>query len=81
MEKYGWGIDIHDAFLVSPEAANDVRTWYAEALTEIYNNRETILSNYFVSIGIGAESQGDWERVKRMVKPLQSFQCRKMALK
>lgn len=81
MEKYGWGIDIHDAFLVSPEAANDVRTWYAEALTEIYNNRETILSNYFASIGIGAESQGDWERVKRMVKPLQSFQCRKMALK
>lgn len=81
MEKYGWCIDIHDAFVVSPEAANDVRTWYAEALTEIYNNRETILSNYFASIGIGSEAQGNWERVKRMVKPLQSFQCRKMALK
>lgn len=81
MEKYGWGIDIHDAFLVSPEAADDVRTWYAQALTEIYDNRQTILANYFASIGIGAESQGNWERVKQMVKPLQSFKCRKMALK
>lgn len=81
MEKYGWGIDIHDAFLVSPMAAADVRRWYAEELNAIYADRETILANYFASIGIGAESQGDWERVKRMVKPLQSFQCRKMALK
>lgn len=81
MDKYGWGIDIHDAFLVSPMAAADVRRWYAEELNTIYTDRETILANYFTSIGIGAEAQGNWNRLKQMVKPMQSFKCRKMALK
>lgn len=81
MDKYGWGIDIHDAFLVNPEAADDVRTWYAQAITDIYDNRASILANYFQSIGIGAEAQSNWERVKQMVKPVNGFKCRKMALK
>ena len=81
MDKYGWGIDIHDAFLVNPEAADDVRTWYAQAITDIYDNRASILANYFQSIGIGAEAQSNWERVKQMVKPINGFKCRKMALK
>lgn len=82
MAKYGWGIDIHDAFIVSPEAASDVRTWYAQAITDIYDNRATILSNYFASIGIGASAQGNWERVKAMVTPLtEPFKCQPMALK
>lgn len=81
MDKYGWGIDIHDAFLVSPMAAADVRRWYAEELNAIYADREAILANYFASIGIGAEAQGNWNRLKQMVKPIKSFKCRKMALK
>jgi len=81
MEKYGWGIDIHDAFIVSPEAADDVRTWYAQAITDIYNNRSSILTKYFTSIGIGSEAQGNWEKVKAKVKPLTSFTCNTMALK
>ena len=81
MDKYGWGIDIHDAFLVSPMAAADVRRWYADELNNIYADREAILANYFASIGIGAEAQGNWNRLKQMVKPIKSFKCRKMALK
>ena len=81
MEKYGWCIDIHDAFLVNPEAADDVRTWYAQALTDLYTNRASVLSEYFASIGIGSEAQGNWKRVKDMVVPVEDFVCNKMALK
>lgn len=81
MDKYGWGIDIHDAFLVSPKAAADVRRWYAEELEAIHRDRETILANYFASIGIGAEAQNSWNQLKQTVKPMTSFKCRKMALK
>lgn len=81
MDKYSWAIDIHDAFIVSPEAADDVRTWYSEAITSIYDNRVSILANYFASIGIGAEAQANWERLKSIVTPVTDFRCNKMALK
>ena len=81
MEKYGWGKDIHDAFIVNPESAEDVRRWYSEELTAIYNNRQTILSEYFQSIGIGGEAQTQWSRVKAMVQPIKEFTANRMALK
>lgn len=81
MAKYGWGIDIHDAFLVNPEAAKDTRSWYAEELTNIYNNRNTILANFFTSIGIGPEAQSKWDKVKQMVHPIAAFRCQLTALK
>ena len=80
--KYGWGMDIHDAFIVNPEAAEDTRLWYAEALESIHANRATILTNYFRSIGIGAEAQGQWNKIKSMVvEHNEPFKCNPMALK
>lgn len=81
MDKYNWGIDIHDAFLVNPEAVDDVKTWYAEALTSIYENRQQILSDYFTSISISYECQTSWNAVKDLVEPIEGFVCRKTALK
>ena len=82
MEKYGWCIDIHDAFIVSPEAAMDVRNWYAEEVTAIYNNRNQILQDYFQSIGVGAEALTEWEALQSKVVPVQEpFVCSPMVLK
>lgn len=82
MAKYGWGIDIHDAFIVNPEAAEDVRDWYSAELTNIHANRKTILANYFQSIGIGPEAQSKWNKVQDMVHQYTAdFVCQRMALK
>lgn len=82
MDKYNWGIDIHDAFIVNPEAAYDVRKWYAEELNNIHANRKEILFNYFKSIGITQESQVQWERVLSKVVPFEgTLNCSHMALK
>lgn len=82
MEKYGWGIPIHDAFIVSPAAADDVRKWYAEELEAIYNNRLEILSNYFHSIGITSAAKKQWEDLKAKIVKLEGdFKASKMALK
>jgi hypothetical protein len=70
MAKYGWGIPIHDAFLVSPAAAVDVRRWYAEQLSAIYNNRKQILKDYFESIGITGAANSQWEDLASRVVPL-----------
>ena len=82
MDKYGWLIDIHDAFIICPEAAEDVRTWYTEFMNNVHANRETILANYFKSIGIGAEAQAAWNKVKDMIHTYdQQFKANHMALK
>lgn len=81
-EKYGSGIDIYDAFIINPEAAFDVRAWYAEELEAIHRDRKVILSEYFTSIGINGGAQGEWERFTSTIVPLtESFKCRHMALK
>lgn len=81
-EKYGFCIDIHDAFIVSPVAAEDVRTWYAEEVTYIFRNRKHILSNYFQSIGINATSSAAWAEVMSLVDSIdEDFKCRKQVLK
>lgn len=82
MDKYNWGIDIHDAFIVHPNAARDVRRWYSQELTNIYNNRHTILANYFKSINIGPEAQAHWDRLTQLVVPVTgAFKANPMALK
>ena len=82
MDKYGWGIPIHDAFIVSPAAASDVREWYAEELTSIYENRKTILANYFKSIGITGAAMEQWETLKSKIVPFEGeFKANPMALK
>ena len=81
--KYNFCIDIHDAAVISPIAAADVRRWYAEEITKIYQNREVILQDYFKSIGITAASQEAWEAVKASVVPLEDpdFECSIWTLK
>jgi hypothetical protein len=82
IEKYGWCIDIHDAFVVNPEAALFVRKEYAKEIEGINSRRADILANYFYSIGIGAESQGAWEKVKYKTKLSKGrLKCNLMALK
>jgi len=39
-DKYGFVIPIHDAFIVSPIAANDTRKYYAEFMELVYANRD-----------------------------------------
>lgn len=81
-EKYGWAIPIHDAAVVSPAAAEDVRNWYAEELDYIHANRKDILKGFFKSIGIGAAAIEQWEAIKAKVVPFEGdFKCSGMALK
>lgn len=80
-DKYGFCLDIHDAFIVSPIAAADVRMWYAEEMDKIYANRKEILSNFFRSIGIGANAMPEWEAVMDSVVPVENFKCRGEVLK
>lgn len=81
MSQYQWGIDIHDAIICTPQAASDVRNWYAEELQIIYDNRETILNKYFKSIGIGAEALEDWKHLMSKVVPVENFKASPWALK
>lgn len=69
MDKYGWGLPIHDAVVCSPAAAADIRIWYGEELVKIHNNRKYILNDYFKSIGINALAIDEWEKVKSMIVP------------
>lgn len=81
MEKYGWCIDIHDAFIVHPNMARDVRKWYSQALTNISANRKTILANYFHSIGIGPEAQAQLDKVTNLVHQAPAVKANPMSLK
>lgn len=82
MEKYGWGIPIHDAFIVSPAAAADTRRWYAEELEKIYENRQSILQNFFRSIGITSAAKKQWDDLSAKIVPFEgTFKASHMALK
>jgi hypothetical protein len=81
VDNYGWAIDIHDAFIVCPEAANHVRTEYANKIQGIYENRGTILNNYFRSINIGSEAVQAWSDLMAKVQPVENFQVNPMMLK
>lgn len=80
--KYGWVLDVHDAFLISPVAAADCRKWYAEAMTNLFINRKEILTNFFNSIGIPASANKEWEALMDQVVPLEEdWVCRPHVLK
>lgn len=72
MQKLDWAIDIHDAVIINPEDAMLVRTAYAEALEMVYADRESILNDYFASIGIKSteKTQREWTALKALVTPL-----------
>ena len=82
MAKYDWCIDIHDAIVCSPVAAEDCRLWYAEAMTELYENRTDILNNFFASIGIPAAAITQWKALMELVDPVENdWVCRTEVLK
>lgn len=82
MKKYGWGIPIHDAFLVSPAAAADVRKWYAQELDEIHANRKQIMTDYCRSIGITSAATSQWKDLEAKVHQFEGeFKASPMALK
>jgi hypothetical protein len=72
MQKLDWAIDIHDAIICNPEDAMIVRIAYAEALEAVYNDRQSILNDYFASIGImsNEKTQREWAALKALVTPL-----------
>ena len=76
-----WIIPIHDAAIVSPIDAQETRTLYCSQIDKIYNERQTILSEYFESIGIDSSSAMDWKRVKDAIIPAVGFSCQPMSLK
>lgn len=81
MEKYGWGIPIHDALLVSPAAATDVRKWYAEELEAIHRDRKVILKKFFKSIGI-TSATAQIDMLKSKIVPFEGeLKVNPMALK
>ena len=80
--NYGWGIPIHDAALISPAAAADCRKWYGEELEALHRDRDSVLSNYFKSIGINSTATGEWELLKTRVVPFEGeLKVNTMALK
>lgn len=82
MDKYGWGIPIHDAAVISPAAAEDTRKWYAEELESIHRNRKSILTEFFKSIGITGAAVGQWESLQKRVVPFEGeLKVSDMALK
>ena len=82
IDKYSWGIPIHDAIVISPAAAADTRKWYAEELEKIYENRNQILTDYFKSIGINNAAKSQWDTLKSKVVPFEGeFKASYMALK
>ena len=82
MEKYGWLIDIYDAFIVHPNMARDIRKWYSKFQKLIYANKDSILANYHKSIGISSEAEQEFERIKAMIHPIAGeFNPHYMALK
>jgi hypothetical protein len=82
MAEYDWCIDVHDAFIVHPVAAEDCRLWYAEAMTELYENRTDILNYFFASIGIPAAAITQWKALMELVDPVENdWVCRTEVLK
>jgi hypothetical protein len=72
MQKLDWAIDIHDAVIINPEDAMIVRKAYAEALEMVYADRQSILNDYFASIGImsNEKTQREWSALKALITPL-----------
>lgn len=82
-DAYGWVLDIHDAMIVDAEAADYGRQQYATKLEAIHTNRNTILSEYFTSIGIPGSKVAEWKaEVMSKVVPFEgTFHCSPMVLK
>ncbi len=76
-------IDIHDAILLCPTQATLARNEYAKQLEWVHANRNSILENYFNSIGISATAMQRWKtEVVPLIIPFEgTFTCNPMVLK
>lgn len=78
-DKYGFCLDIHDAFVCSPVAATDVRGWYSKELTKLWCDRDAILKDYLTSIGI--VNFNKLNELMEIVDKITDFKCRPHVLK
>ena len=76
-----WCIPIYDAFIVHPADAYGVRMTYAQQLDTLYADRDTVLREYFTSIGIDSKSAMEWSALKECIVPATEFKAQLTALK
>lgn len=69
MEKYGWGISVHDAILCGAQAAADVRTWYNAELLKLHTKRKSVLQGFFKSVGINVTASEEWTKLQEKIVP------------
>jgi hypothetical protein len=76
-----WCIPIFDATVVNPVEAEVVENVFLSNMIRLNQDRNTILSNYFKSIGITSQSATQWKHVTSLVTPLKEFTPSAMSLK
>jgi hypothetical protein len=76
-----WCIPIFDATVVNPVEAEVVENVFLSNMIRLNQDRNTILSNYFKSIGITSQSSTQWKHVTSLVTPLEEFTPSAMSLK
>lgn len=84
MSQLTWGIDIHDAVLCNPEDGVTVREANAAVKMRIYEDRNTILNDYFQSVGIRPtpKAMEEWEHLKSLITPLDApLECSMWCMK
>jgi hypothetical protein len=75
-------LPIHDAFLAHPNDISSIKDVYCDMLNSIYNSRNSILSNYFGSIGIDSKASKDWSELQASIQPVNNvFSAQRTALK
>lgn len=75
-------LPIHDAFLAHPNNISAIKDVYCSMLDSIYNSRNSILSNYFSSIGIDSKASKDWSELQANIQPVNNvFSAQRTALK
>lgn len=80
--RVDWIIPIHDAFIVHPNDADTVVDTYCRGLEEMFTQRDSILSNYFSSIGIDSKASVEWTELKSRCVPVNNvFVAQASALK
>lgn len=65
-----WNISIHDAAIVTVVEARKTKDLAAEWMQEIYDNRRSILLNYFKSIGLTDEGYARFVKLEGKIKEL-----------
>jgi len=83
VSELDWSLPIYDAFIIMPNEAKKLREESEKILAEIYNNRETILDDYFSSINLRKTngSVKQWQALQKKIKPVDDFKPSGYSLK